>query len=151
MTSFMEVNKMMTPFTDAFESLSNLQRSFERAMSNDLFGMSTTNRGVFPGINVFRNKDEYVLIAELPGVRKDELSIEVHGDQIRLSGERRLDHSPKEVSVHRRERDFGRFDRTFRVPYTVDQDQVRAEFQDGILKVRLPQVEREKPRRVAIQ
>jgi HSP20 family protein len=141
---------MLSDFTRSFEPLLSLQQALDQAMGRDFFGLSTTDRGTFPPVSVFKAEDEFLVTAELPGIRKESLSIEVKNDLLRLSGERKPDYDPKEVSVHRNERSFGRFDRTVRLPFAVNAEAVRAEYQDGVLSVRLPLSESVKPKKITI-
>jgi HSP20 family protein len=137
-------------FGEAFEPLLSLQRALDRAMGEDFFGLSTTNKGTFPPVSVFKSEQGLTLRAELPGVRREDIHIDVEGDLVRLSGERRPDYDRGEVSAHRRERAFGRFDRTLRLPIAVDPDKVRADYADGVLTVDLPLAESAKVKRIAI-
>jgi HSP20 family protein len=139
-----------SPFGEAFEPLLSLQRALDRAMSEDFFGLSTTSKGAFPPVSVFKGESGLTLRAELPGVRREDIQVEVEGDLVRLSGERRPDYDRGEVSIHRKERAFGRFDRTLRLPIAVAADQVRADYADGVLTVQLPLAESAKPKRIAI-
>lgn len=141
---------MAYEFPRSLEPLLALQRAMERAMSEDFFGFSTTNRGSFPPVSVFKGQDEVLLTAELPGVRKEDLTLEVKNDLLRLAGERRPDYDGNEVSVHRQERSFGRFDRSVKLPFPVDPDKVRATFENGVLSVALPLAEAAKPKKIAI-
>ena len=140
---------MIMRMADPFQTLLALQRSLDSARMSDWFGNATTSRGSYPPLNIFRQKDDYVVVAELPGVDKQSLEVEVHKNQLRIAGEKTVDYDEK-LSVHRRERLEGRFDRTIRIPGEVDADKVKAEFQNGVLAVHLPRAESAKPRSVAV-
>ena len=140
----------MRSFRDPFDTLLKLQDSLARAHNTDFFGLSTFNRGGFPGVNVFKNSEGYLLQTELPGVDKKEIGIEINGNILKLSGRRPQQGQQEGVSVHRSERKFGNFDRSIKLPQAIDADQVRAEYKDGVLKVHLPIAESEKPRTVQI-
>jgi HSP20 family protein len=90
-----------------------------------------------------------VLLAELPGVGRSELDIQVKGNTIRLSG-RKTAQYPEKASVHRRERPFGQFDRTMTLPIEIEADKVRANYQDGVLAILLPRAEHDKPQRIKL-
>jgi len=90
-----------------------------------------------------------VLIAEVPGVSKSDLDLQVKGRTIRLSGTKAVKHGEK-ASLHRRERLAGRFDRSVNLPVEIDPDGVKAEYRDGILALSLPRAERDKPRSIKI-
>jgi len=133
-----------------FESLLNLQRALADIGTGDSwFSGGTSNRSGFPPINIFQNKDEYVLIAEIPGISREDVNLEIHRNRVRLSGEKKIDYG-ENVSVHRSERAAGRFDRTFTTPFEIDADRARAEYRDGILALSLPQAEQDKPRSIKV-
>ena len=140
---------MVIRFSDPFETLLNLQRNMERSMSSDWFGSSTSSRGSYPPINVFRQDDDYVVIAEVPGVEKGDLNVQIKNKQLRLAGERRIQYDEGK-SQHRRERIAGTFDRTINFPVEIDANNVKAEYRDGLLALYLPRAESDKPRAVEI-
>ncbi len=141
----------MATLGSPFDALLGMQRALEEAMRSDWMGLGTSSRGAFPPINVFQDEqDSYVLVAELPGVAREQVSIEIDRNQVRLHGEKVIDYG-ENVSLHRRERQAGRFDRTFAVPFEVDADKAQARFQNGMLALYLPPVEENKPRTIPIQ
>jgi len=140
---------MVMKFGYPFDSILNIQRALEDSMTSDWFGPSTSSRGGFPPINVFTEDDNYVVIAELPGVSRDAINVEIHRKQVRLSGKKEISYGEK-VSIHRREREAGNFDRTITLPFKVDVDNVKAEHRDGILALHLSRAEQDKPRSIAI-
>ena len=105
----------------------------------------------FPPINIWATEDSAKIIAEIPGVQKDDLEINVTGDTLTLSGVRKQDELPEDARYHRRERRYGEFDRSIQLPYTVDVNKVKAAFQNGILTVDLPRVEAEKPKKITVK
>jgi HSP20 family protein len=129
-----------------------LLRDFERVLDAfttspwSAFGDST---GVFPALNISRDKDRYYIRAELPGVRADDLNITTEGNKLTLSGERRI---PDEagVSYHRRERTAGKFSRTVTLPGPCDSERVEAKYLDGVLTISLPIAEAAKARRITV-
>jgi HSP20 family protein len=128
---------MITTFADPFDALLSLQDT-------------TTSRGPFPPINVFQQSDDILALMELPGIDKNELQIEAKANTVRISGKKRVDYS-NGVSVHRRERVSGEFDRTLSLPVQVDPDRIRAEYRDGLLALFLPRAESDKPRSIKIK
>jgi HSP20 family protein len=118
-----------------------------------LFGIKakgTTSRGPFPPINVFQQGEDILALMELPGIDKNELQIQAKANTIRISGKKRVDYS-NDVSVHRRERVSGEFDRTLSLPVQVDPDRIRAEYRDGLLALFLPRAESDKPRSIKLK
>jgi HSP20 family protein len=134
---------------DPFAALLAVQRAMESATRNDWFGNLTAGRGAYPPVNVFEENGDFVLVAELPGVKKEDLDIQVKGDTVRLRGKKSVDYAD-DASVHRRERVGGDFDRTLTLPAQLEIGKVSAEYRDGVLTLRLPRAENEKPRSVTI-
>jgi HSP20 family protein len=134
---------------DPFATLLAVQRAMDNAMQRDWFGPLTSGRGAYPPINVFEKGEDFVIVAELPGVKKEDLDIQVKGDTVRLHGKKVVDYTDQ-ASVHRRERVGGEFDRTLTLPAQIDATKVTAEYRDGVLTLRLPRAESERPRSVTI-
>jgi HSP20 family protein len=103
-----------------------------------------------PPVDIYETEDALVLTAMLPGVSKDDVSIEVHNNTLLLRGERKPASAVSDERYYRRECVYGPFQRSFVLPTTVDQNQVQATYHDGLLELRLPKVEAAKPRRIAI-
>ena len=141
--------RMVTAFSDPFDALLNLQRELEARLSSDWLQDLTTSRGPFPPINVFQQGDDLLAIIELPGIDRNELQIQAKENTIRISGKKSVEY-PDRVSVHRRERVFGEFDRTLSLPVHLDADRIKAEYRDGILALFLPRAESDKPRAIKI-
>lgn len=133
-----------------FENLLNLQQALSSMGTGDSwFSGSTSNRSGFPPINIFQDGDQYVLVAEIPGISKEDVNVEIHRNQVRLSGEKKIDYG-EGASVHRSERAVGRFDRTFATPFEIDAENVKAEYRDGILALSLPRAEQDRPRSIKV-
>lgn len=140
---------MVIRVRDPFATLVGLQRAMENVMGSDWFGSRTSGSGAFPLVNVFTDGDDFVVVAELPGVKKEDLDVQVRGDTLRLQGKKSVAYD-ETASVHRRERAAGQFDRTLTLPDDVDVARVSAEYRDGVLTLRLPRAESAKPRTVNI-
>lgn len=126
------------PFSPDFD------RFFER-----LFDAPAAQRWS-PAMDLTEGDDHYLLKADLPGIGEDDVSIEVDGGVLTVSGERRDERSAEGRGWHRIERPFGRFQRQLTLPEGVDAEGVSADFELGVLSVRVPKPERTKPRRIAI-
>ena len=98
---------------------------------------------------MFRKGDDFIIIAELPGVQKSDLDVQVKGRTIRLSGAKTVGY-PEKASLHRRERLAGRFDRAVTMPVAINPDSVKAEYRDGILALFLPRAESDKPKSIQV-
>jgi HSP20 family protein len=140
---------MITAYADPFDALLNLQRELEARLASDWLQDQTTSRGPFPPINVFQQGEDTVAIVELPGIDRNDLQIQAKENTIRISGKKSLEY-PDQVSVHRRERVFGEFDRTLTLPVKFDPERVKAEYRDGVLALFLPRAESDKPRAIKI-
>ena len=105
--------------------------------------------GAYPPINVFQEGHDFVAIIEMPGMSRDDLELKAKGNTIRISGKKSIAYGDK-VSIHRRERVAGNFDRTITVPVRIDPDAIKAELSDGILILHVPRAESDKPRTIAI-
>ncbi len=140
---------MITTFADPFDVLFNLQRALEGRLASDWLHDQTTSQGPFPPVNLFQQGDDILVIIELPGIEKDSLNIQAQENTIRIAGKKSVAY-PDGVSVHRRERLWGEFDRTLSLPVQLDPDRIKAEYRDGILALFLPRSERDKPRSIKI-
>jgi HSP20 family protein len=119
---------------------------------NTLFdlGDSGVQRWV-PAMDLTEADDHFVLKADLPGLAEDDVAIEIQDNTLTISGERRAEHEETRRGWHRVERSFGRFSRSLSLPEGVDAEAVSAEFDKGVLEIRIPKPEERKPRRVAIK
>ncbi len=140
---------MVVRMRDPFATLAAVQRAMDSVMGGDWLGTRTAGSGAYPPVSVFNDGEDFVVVAELPGVRKEDLDVQVRGDTLRIKGKKTVAHEDK-GSVHRREREAGEFDRTLTLPAQLDAAKVAAEYRDGVLTVRLPRAESERPRSVAI-
>ena len=103
-----------------------------------------------PVVDIYDNEDNIVIKAELPGIDKKDIVIDVKDRVLTLKGERSLDNEVKEENFYRRERAFGKFERAFTLPTDVDSGKIRADFKDGVLKIDIPKPEKQKPKEITI-
>jgi HSP20 family protein len=139
----------MALFADPFDALVGLQQAMELFRTSDWLRSGPSAGGAYPPLNVFRKGHDFVLITELPGVKKSELDIQVNRNTVRIAGTKEVKY-PDNASLHRRERHEGRFDRAVTLPIEINADAVKAEYHDGILALLLPRVERDKPKSIEI-
>ena len=104
-----------------------------------------------PTVDTFEQENAIVVKAELPGVNKEDVSINVHQSVLTLSGERKRDEEVKEEKYYRRERFYGKFQRSFTLPENIDPDKIFASFKDGVLEVRIPRTEKSQAKRIEIK
>ena len=140
---------MLRGFYDALDTLLNVQKAFEAAHGADYFGISTTSNGLFPSVNLFRKGDDIILTAEIPGMKKEDIRLEIKDHLIRISGKKETEY-PEASSVHRMERSNMKFDRSIKLPVRVNLDRIEARHEDGILTVTLPRAEEDKPKQISV-
>jgi HSP20 family protein len=134
---------------NALDALFDFQRALDSRLESDWLRGATAGTGAFPPINVFQQGDNLVAIIELAGVNKSDLEIQAKDGTIRISGKKNVAY-PEKVSLHRRERLSGTFDRTLTVPIQIDADRIKAEYRDGVLALFIPRAESDKPRSISI-
>jgi HSP20 family protein len=134
---------------DPFGALSEFQAALDALRASSWLGSSPSGSGAYPPVNVFRKGDDFVLITELPGVKKSDLDIQVKHNTVRITGTKEINY-PERAALHRRERLAGPFDRAVTLPIQIDADQTKAEYRDGMLALFLPRAERDRPRSVKI-
>lgn len=140
----------MASFSSAFDTLLTLQQALDTFRTSGWLDTGPSGGGGYPPINVFRKGDDFLVIAEVPGVNKAELELQVKGKTLRVSGTKAVQY-PEEGSVHRRERLSGRFDRAITLPIEIHADGVQAECQNGILALLLPRAVGDKPQTIKVK
>lgn len=131
------------PLREMEQLLTQMHRGNNRALTK-----ADDNQALYwaPVVDIIENAKEYTVTAELPGVNKDDVKVDVRNGVLTLSGERRYEsETGKDEKHHRIERFYGSFTRSFTVPEDVSADKINAQFTDGVLKVRLPKTEVGKP------
>ncbi len=139
----------MAQFPTAFDALADLQQALDTFRTSGWLTSGPSSRGAYPPVNMFRKGDDFIIIAEVPGIKKSELEIQVKGSTIRLAGTKSVRY-PEKAGLHRRERLAGRFDRAVTLPIEIDPDGVKAECRDGILALFLPRAEHDKPKSIQV-
>jgi HSP20 family protein len=136
--------------TSPFDALLGLQQALDAFRASGwLDDAGPSGGGAYPPINVFRKGDDLAVIAEVPGVRKADLDVQVKGSTLRVSGSKSVGY-PERAGVHRRERLGGRFDRAVALPFEIDAEAVQAELRDGLLAVLLPRAAKDRPRTIQV-
>lgn len=140
------------PFRELESVTDRLNRVFGRSVQlGDLPRDSLALSDWSPAVDVAETPEEYVVKAELPEVRKEDIKVTVDGGVLRLSGERSQEKEEKNKRFHRVERSYGSFARSFVLPDTVDEAKLQAEFKDGLLTVHLPKAAQPKPKTVDVK
>ena len=141
---------------DPFEDMARLQREVNRLFED---GSRSSGRGGAelasartwaPAVDIFEDREEIVVKAELPGLRQEDIDIELTGDTLTLKGERKFEDAPRKDNYVRVERAYGQFQRSFTIGVPVRHDGVKASYKDGILEIRLPKSEETKPKKVQV-
>jgi len=138
------------PELDPVTGLLTLQRELERAFQSPFGSLGPSGRGVFPPVNVFSDRDGYVVKVEVPGIAPDQLAIEGNGRTLTISGTRDVA-APKGGAFHRRERGAGQFSRSLQLPEDLDVGAAQASCKHGVLTIRIPKREEAKPRQINVQ
>ena len=103
-----------------------------------------------PTVDIYDNDENIVIKAELPGIDRKDIVIDVKDGVLTLKGERSFDNEIKEEKYYCRERTFGKFERVFRLPAKVDPEKISADYKDGILKIDIPKPEEQKPKQITV-
>ena len=130
-------NRLNHLFADSF---------FQPSRSDDDMSLGTWH----PVVDMYDENDRIVIKAELPGMEKKDIAVDVKDRVLTISGERNYDNEVKEEKYYRRERACGKFQRVFHLPADVDSDKIKADFKDGLLKLEVPQPEKQKPKEITI-
>ncbi|MDQ6988172.1 MAG: Hsp20/alpha crystallin family protein [Mariprofundaceae bacterium] len=133
-----------------WQELENMNRQLSHLLDDGQTTMSTEAGRWAPTVDIRETDDALLVQAELPGIEKKDVHLEVKNGVLTLSGERRYEKDVKEENVHRVERTYGRFSRSFSLPSNIDTDKVKASMENGVLEVRLPKRESAKPKAIAI-
>ena len=139
---------------DPFRNITTLQDRINR-LFEDAFPRSPEMEDDLvcswrPQVDIYESADGYVIQVDLPGVEKQDVSVEVKENILTISGERKADGPDQEDSYYRRERNCGTFQRSFSLRSLIAPDQIKASFKNGVLKVVIPRPEEEKPKQVAV-
>ncbi len=134
-------------FNDIFNIRGDLDRLFDHGQRADLMGAWA------PAVDITETTDEWILAADLPGLTTEDVSVSVENSVLTISGERKREYEegPNGHGYHTVERRYGRFERSFRLPQSVNAEKVRAEFTNGVLRVSLPKAETAKPRKIEVK
>jgi HSP20 family protein len=137
-------------WTSPWREMERLRREMNRLFNEGLTGSRWDTAASYPAMNVWTDNNSAIVTAELPGFDMEELDISVEDDVLTLRGNRQPEELGEGATYHRRERRFGSFVRTFRLPFRVEAAKVEASYAKGVLKVFLPRAEADKPKKIAI-
>lgn len=129
-----------------YDLIDRINKEFNRA--SNFLGDFTNDAS--PAVNIYSNDEEVLLIAELPGIDVEKLDVSVNGRNVTISGSRAARVEKEGEKALLKERADISFNRTFTLPFTIDSEKVEADYKNGILNVKLPKVEAEKPKSIKV-
>lgn len=138
----------LDPFADLLRAQSQFARFFD-----DAFQRIDSSRGTswLPPIDVYEDEERFLFKVDLPGVRKDDVSVRVDSGVLTIEGSRKLEREEKRDGYHRIERSHGKFSRSFALPESISTDDVQAELKDGVLEIVLAKKKAAQPRTIEIK
>lgn len=131
---------------EPWREIADLQREMNRLFD----GAGFTPRRAFPAVNLKMNSEEAVVTAELPGVAQKDIRLSVMNNVLTIEGIRPTEESKEGDCCHRRERGAGEFKRTLELPFAVNADKISANLKNGVLTIRMPRREEDKPKSIQI-
>lgn len=143
------------PFRDLLSLQDRMNRMFDESYRGVSRGTGSDEDWALggswaPAVDIYEQDGNIVLKAELPGVDAKDVDIRLENNVLTLRGERKLDNEVKRENYHRVERSYGSFTRSFTLPTVVDQEKIKADYRDGVLRVTLPKREEAKPKQISI-
>ena len=136
---------------EPFRELASLQTEMGRWMNGLLEGNGRTAQNWVPALDVWETPSEVVYAFDLPGIPEDAITIEVKDETLTVSAEREKTQETDENGFYRFERRYGTFARAVGLPQGIDQDHIAARYENGVLEVRVPKPEEQKPRKIELQ
>jgi HSP20 family protein len=129
-----------------WQELDRLQREM-----NSLFEHRPRAAAGYPAMNIWADDESAIITTEVPGVQPEDIDISILNRTLTLKGSRTPDEVGENVRYHRQERGYGKFARTVQLPFRVDAEQVQASFKNGVLEIKLPRAEADKPRKIEVK
>jgi HSP20 family protein len=135
---------------EPFRELASFQSEMSRLMNGLFEGSGRVTQNWVPALDVWETPTEVVYAFDLPGIPEDKISIEVKDDTLSVSAERERTEETSEDGFYRFERRYGSFARAAGLPQGVDQDQISAHYENGVLEIRVPKPEEQKPKKIGL-
>jgi len=139
------------PFRDLISIQDRMNKLFEQTISRSRADEGITASTWTPSVDIYETPETIVMKAELPGLGREDIDIQIRDNTLTLRGERRFAKDVHEENYLRIERAYGSFQRSFTLPTTIQQEKIRAVFKDGVLELTLPKAEGSKPKKIAIE
>ena len=138
------------PFNGLDRIQSRINEVFDEAFGRLGAYPASASNAWYPPMDILESRDAYLIRAELPGMKKEDINIELRNGAVTLSGERKFDQPAEGVAYHRAERVAGKFLRSFYLPQSIKQEDMKATYRDGILEIHVPKAEEAKPKQIVI-
>ena len=141
---------------DPFRELEDVSDGLNRMFTHPASQASTGKEAMIvadwtPSVDISETASEYLIKAEIPDVKKEDVKVSLEDGVLTIQGQRKLEKEDKGTKYHRIERSYGSFVRTFSLPNVVDAEHVKAEFKDGVLNLHLPKSEKAKPKTIEVK
>lgn len=133
-----------------FEGLATLFEGLESWFDDDSFEPAF-ERSWAPAVDIEEKEGKYMLRADLPGMKKEDIHVELENGYLTLRGERKAEHEEKKKNCYRVERTFGSFSRTFKIPEGVTEKDITAKYHDGVLELSIPTPQAEEPKAIDVK
>lgn len=133
-----------------FAELERIRREFDRLIE-EMWPREEVERAFAPAVEMYETDNEIVVKAELPGVKKENIEVSIKDNTLHIRGEKKEEREEKTETIHRLERVYGKFERVLTLPVDVKAEEVKAEYKDGILEIRLPKSEVSKEKKIEIK
>ena len=140
-----------TPMRELMNVNEQLNRLFDDAFATMPRGADLDAGTWAPAVDLREEEGGFVLQADMPGMKKEDIDVHVENNILTIQGERRFESETKRDTYHRIERAYGKFTRSFALPVRVHSEGIKAAYKDGILEVSIPKAEESKPKRIAVQ
>ncbi|HLP58382.1 MAG TPA: Hsp20/alpha crystallin family protein [Candidatus Deferrimicrobium sp.] len=146
----MSITRWQKPFGGLLDMYDRINKLFEEDLMGQDKDSQLVTRGWNPVADIYETKDEYVFKVELPGISKEDVKVELTGDNLTIKGERKEEKEVKKDDYHRVERFSGSFVRSFRLPRNADAQNMKAAMKEGVLELRIPKSEESKSKAIPI-
>lgn len=139
----------LTPWRP-FREMEDWERRLDEMFGSPLWRLPMEERGWMPAVDVYEKEDKFIVKADLPGMKDEDIDVSVVGDTLFIKGERKAETEIKDEDYYRCERTYGSFYRSIPLPSNVDADKIQANFEEGVLEVTLPKSAKVTPKKVPI-
>ena len=139
------------PFDELDTFQSRMNELFDKTFGASPMASNAATHLYYPAVDILESEDSYLIRADLPGIKQEDVHLEVQEGVLTLRGQRRVEEPANGVEYHRVERRAGTFSRSFYLPQAIKQDGIKATFRDGILDVHMPKADEAKPKKITIK